>query len=464
MGNSSGQVECSKYFHFKSVLLSAGWITPCYIGVDDNGVIRSISNELPGRNSLIESVAGMAMPGFMNCHSHAFQFAMAGMAERHAPGTSDDFWSWREAMYQCALSLDVDQIQTVATALYIEMLKKGYTHVAEFHYLHHDKMGKAYSNPSEISVALLAAAAIAGIRITLVPVYYKNGGFGKPAQPRQRRFIFQSPDDYFRLLDEAGSVVKTISTASLGFGVHSLRAADTDDLIHIVENGPKEIPFHIHTSEQLREVEDCVSFVGERPVEWLLNHLSLSERFNLVHCTHLNDDEVYRLAASRANVVLCPGTEGNLGDGIFRLGDYLKNDGNWCIGTDSHISLNPLEDLRWLDYGQRLVTHKRNTFHDGGLTMMNKTYKCGSRAMGFDRTDFFEIGKPLDAVVYDCGCRLISDISPLFSLPRILYTADSSCVLGTIVNGKWIVRESYHHEEDRVSNLFREMLRSITIG
>ena len=458
------QAFSTKYYHFKSLLMSEGWMTPAYVGVDDAGVVRSISQQPPEHLAIIEPVNGLAVPGFKNCHSHAFQYAMAGMAEKHAEGAKDDFWSWREAMYQCALSLDADQIQTVATALYIDLLKKGYTHVAEFHYLHHDKNGKPYSNYAETSVALLAAAALAGIRITLVPVFYQRGGFGKDALPRQRRFIFSSVDDYFRLLEEAASVVKPISTSTLGFGVHSLRAAETDDLLRIWDQGPAHLPFHIHAAEQLKEVEDCLAHLGMRPVEWLVKHMDLSDRVNIVHCTHLVDDEVQALARSRANAVLCPGTEGNLGDGIFRLTDYMKHDGNWCIGTDSHISMNPLEDLRWLDYGQRLLTHRRNTFDDGGFTMIRKAFFCGSRAMGLERNELFEVGHPLDAVVYDSTARFLTELSNTFSLSRILYTADTRSILGTLVNGKWVVKEGHHPEDEQIGSSFRQTLRAITIG
>jgi formimidoylglutamate deiminase len=464
MSTPPKQSHYTKVYQFKSALMKSGWKSPCYIAVDDHGIIEYISDELPEKHNEIEVVNGLAIPGFLNCHSHAFQYAMAGMAEKHAPGTHDDFWSWREAMYQCALSLDADQIQTVATALYIDLLKKGYTHVGEFHYLHHDKNGKSYANAAEISVALLAAASIAGIRITLIPVYYNKGGFGKNALPRQRRFIFQNPDQYLRLLEEATTVARKITIANMGFGVHSLRASSTADLLEVLSMGPKDIPFHIHAAEQVKEVDESKESLGAPPVQWLLDNVGLSDRFNLIHCTHLDDVELKALAASGANAVLCPGTEGNLGDGIFRLNDYMRADGNWCIGTDSHISLNPLEDLRWLDYSQRLTTHKRNTFNDGGQTMIKKSFFCGSKALGFGRKDFFETGTPLDTIVYDCNSRLLSEASEAFSLPRILYTADSSCLLGTIVNGKWIVRNSFHHEEERVSVMFRKTLRSITIG
>jgi formimidoylglutamate deiminase len=455
--------DCVKHFYFRDVLSVDGWLGATYVGHDQHGVVQYLSATKPTDGAPIEDVKGVVLPGFMNGHSHAFQYAMAGMAEKHAPGSQDDFWSWREAMYQCALSFDPDQVQTVATALYIEMLKKGYTHVAEFHYLHHDKDGKPYANAAEISVSLLAAASIAGIKITLVPVFYQTGNFGKEAQPRQRRFIFKSVDEYLRLLDDASSVAKNISTAEMGFGVHSLRAANVQDIIAIESNGPKNLPFHLHAAEQLKEIDDCLAHLKQRPVEWLLNNLQLNERFNLVHCTHMNDTEVERLAKSGANVVLCPGTEGNLGDGIFRLADYVKHGGNWCIGTDSHISLNPIEDLRWLDYTQRLITHRRNTFNDGGQYLITQAYLAGANALGCSTKQFFAIGKPFDAVVYSMKSPLLSVTDSAHTLSRILYTAESNAVLGTIVNGKWIAKNNYHDEQESVSEAFAEVLKSISI-
>jgi formimidoylglutamate deiminase len=455
---------CVRHYYLRNILSSNGWIGSAYVGVDQAGVIQYLSAVKPDDGAPIEDVKGVALPGFINGHSHAFQYAMAGMAEVHPKGSQDDFWSWREAMYQCALSFDPDQIQTVATALYIELLKKGYTHVTEFHYLHHDKDGKPYGHAAETSVSLLAAASIAGIKITLVPVFYQKGNFGVEAQPRQRRFIFSKVDDYFRLLEDAESVVRTINTAKLGFGVHSLRAADAADVLRIERDGPKDLPFHLHAAEQLKEISDCLAHLKQRPVEWLLNNIQLNDRFNLVHCTHMVDDEVARLAKSGANVVLCPGTEGNLGDGIFRLADYSKLNGNWCIGTDSHISLNPLEDLRLLDYTQRLITHKRNTFNDGGHSLLRQAFHSGKKAAGVKTTDFFEVGHPFDAVVYNLKSPLLSEINPNYLLSRILYTADTSSVLGTIVNGKWVVKNNYHDEQESVTEAFAEALKAVVIN
>lgn len=387
---------------------------------------------------------------------------MAGMAEKHDPGAVDDFWSWREAMYACALTLDPDQMQAVAAMAYAEMLKRGYTHVAEFQYLHHDKSGKPYDNAAEMSVSLVAAAAIAGIKITLVPVFYQKGGFGREAEVAQRRFCFRDVDQYFNLLNDCAGVVKDVSTASLGFGVHSLRAASTDDVLQILRDGPAKIPFHMHASEQLKEVNDSREYLKARPVEWLLDHVALNERFNLIHCTHLTDDEVVRLAQSKANVVLCPGTEANLGDGIFRLTDFAKYSEGWCIGTDSHISLNPLEDLRWLDYTQRLMNHRRNTFADGATVLLRSAYFAGKRAMGSSAREFFETGKPLDAVVYRGDSPLLSTAGTEHLLPTLVYTADGASVLGTLVDGEWICRDLRHAHEEAILRDFQHALKNIS--
>jgi formimidoylglutamate deiminase len=453
-----------RYFRFNALLQLQGWLTPAYVGVDTAGVIRYISDKAPEQAFAAESVNGFLLPGFQNAHSHAFQFGMAGMAEKHLPGSSDDFWSWREAMYLCALSMDPGQVEAVAAMLYAEMLQKGYTHVAEFHYLHHDKNGEPYANRAEMGERLVAAAATAGIKITLVPVFYQKGGFGKEPTLRQRRFISQSVDDYLMLLDDSAQVVSSHATARLGFGVHSLRAVDAADILKTFEYGPKTIPFHLHAAEQLMEVETCLAYLNQRPIEWLLENMPLNDRFHIVHCTHMDDNEVKRLAQSGANAVLCPGTEGNLGDGIFRLTDYSNSYGNWSIGTDSHISLNPLEDLRWLDYAQRFTTHKRNTFDDGASILVTKTVQAGRRAMGISSNNFFELGHSLDGVVYNAKSPLLMQAGIEHILSALVYTADSSAILGTLVDGKWVVKGHRHHNERTIRKKFKETIRQLYGG
>lgn len=444
-----------KCFQFRGLLQSGGWLTPAFVTTDERGIIKAIGQSAPQDVTEVEIVNGFALPGFQNAHSHAFQYAMAGMAEKHAVNAEDDFWTWREAMYSTALALDPDQLQAIAAMLYAEMLKRGYTHVAEFQYLHHDKNGKPYANQAEMSVSLVAAAAVAGIRITLVPVFYQKGGFGRQAEAAQRRFCFDTVDQYWKLLEDCVAVVRNLSTATAGFGVHSLRAADASDIKRIAHEGPRHLPFHIHAAEQLKEVNDCVSYLKLRPVEWLLEHVLVDERFHLIHCTHLTDDEVLRLARSNAHVVLCPGTEANLGDGIFRLTDFARESRHWSIGTDSHISLNPLEDLRWLDYNQRLISHKRNTFADGASTLLDNTFFSGKSAMGILQNDYFQIGNPMDAVVYDADNPLLSTAPTDHVLATLVYTADAASVLGTIVDGDWIVRDRLHKNHREILRDFR---------
>jgi formimidoylglutamate deiminase len=451
-----------KFFHFRALLQSSGWLSPAYVGVDPSGNIQYVSDKAPEYSTAIEFVNGFALPGFINAHSHAFQYAMAGMAEKHAPGSKDDFWSWREAMYRCALTLDPDQMQAVATMLYAEMLRKGYTHVAEFHYLHHHKNGKPYANLAEMGLRLVQAAADAGIRITLIPVFYQKGGFGQEPQPRQKRFISKTVEDYFHLLDDSADAIKNYEHASLGFSVHSLRAVDAKDILETFNNGPENIPFHLHTAEQLKEVDDCVAHLKQRPVEWVLNNLPADERFHMVHCTHLTDDEVQRMAKSGANAVLCPGTEGNLGDGIFRLTDFVAHGGSWSVGTDSHISLNPLEDLRWLDYAQRFTTHKRNTFDDGATTLITRTLAAGRKAMGVKCKEFFETGQPLDAVVFSGESPLLSHGNTPHLLSTIVYNSDSADIFGTLVNGRWVVKDQRHVSGKGILSAFTSVIKNLS--
>jgi len=451
-----------KYFHFKSLLQKSGWLTPAYVGVDETGTIQYLSTEAPAEPVAIEAVDGFALPGFQNAHSHAFQYAMAGLAESHTPGTDDDFWTWREEMYKCALSVNPEQAEAIAAMLYAEMARHGYTQVAEFHYLHHDKDGKPYSNLAEMGERMVAAAKTAGIKITLVPVFYQKGGFGLDPQERQKRFISRTVEEYFHLLDDSSSVVASHAHAQLGFSVHSLRAVDLKDIIATYNQGPKTIPFHVHVSEQKKEITDCLAHCNKRPMQWVLENLPVNERFHLVHSTHLDDEEVRKLAASKANVVLCPSTEGNLGDGIFRMKEYVKMGGHWSIGTDSHIGINPFEEFRMIDYRQRLVTNKRNTFDgDAATQLVSESVMRGRLAMGNTTSDHFETGKPLDALVINAGTHLLADTSEKNRLASIVYTSDSSRNLGTLVNGKWIVKDQHHDNGHSIKSAFSKAMKEL---
>ena len=451
-------------FAFKGILQKEGWIENVVLKTDSNGVLVSI--EQATRNTA--EYCDFALPGFQNAHSHAFQYAMAGLAELHSTAEfQNDFWSWRKNMYDLALHISPDQMENIAAMIYKEMLRNGYTHVAEFHYLHHDPSGKKYDQLSEMSERIMAGAEKAGIKITLIPIFYQNGGFGKKAEKEQRRFISNSIDDYMELYESCVQSSTKYTSANVGCGIHSMRAVDTENIIRLSELKKKNTPFHIHVSEQLKEIDECQSYLGQRPVEWLNNNIQLDESYHLVHATHLVESEIQQIAKSGSNVVLCPSTEGNLGDGIFPLSKFLNKKGKWSIGTDSHIGINPLEEIRILDYGQRLTTHNRNTFGnkssgDSGHIAIESALTNGRKAMGEDQNSFFEIGKPFDALVISEQHPLIEATTAKNRSNTIVYTADASMFKGTIVNGQWVITDG-RHENHQIHSNFRKTMNELNV-
>lgn len=448
-------------FHFKGLLTKKGWLHNVTVTTNNDGNITAIDPETA------IAAKGYSLPGFQNAHSHAFQYAMGGLAEYHeGSGIPDDFWSWRNAMYNLALTLSPDHLEAIATQLYVQMAKHGYTAVAEFHYLHHDTNGTAFANKAEMAERLIKAAQTAGIAITLVPMFYQKGGFGKEAQEGQRRFISKDFDAYMDLFTATQQVANRYTHAQMGIGIHSLRAVDKANFNAFMQAYTNEIPFHIHISEQLKEVEECKAFYGKRPVEWLLENSEATENFHLVHATHLNTAEVSGIAQQKAHVVLCPSTEGNLGDGFFELEAFQQQGGKWSIGTDSHVGLNPLEELRILDYGQRLRTHKRTSFFmpnqpDSGFNAMDMAYTAGQKAMGNTVNDFFEIGKPLNALVIDNNEPLLATASSKNLCNTMVYTQTNQSFLGTISQGEWVVKEGKHIQEQKTTEDFMATMQHL---
>ncbi len=458
-----------KIYHFKSLFLNEGWLDNATVTVDAVGNIVQISeaSTTPDLDNQPEYVNGYAIPSVYNAHSHAFQYAMAGLAEKHSTNVSHgDFWSWREAMYKLALSVDPDQMEAIATMLYAEMVRHGYSQVAEFHYVHHDKDGNVYSNLSEMGERMISAAKNAGIRITLIPIFYQKGGFGMDPNDGQKRFISSSVSDYLKLWEASQNSTKHYDKANIALGIHSMRGVDPKDILNTINAGDQSVPFHIHISEQLKEIEDCKAYLGKRPVEWLCDNAQLSARFQLVHATHLTDQEVQQIAQSKAQVVICPSTEGNLGDGIFPLRRFQELDGTWCIGTDSHIGINPMEDLRILDYGQRLISHKRNTFTsdiegNSAHFAFDMITNAGRIAGGRNDNQYFEVGKPLDALILDGNQPLLDTASAHNRMNTILYASDSSWNLGTMVAGEWKAKDGKHLKRDEIQTKFVDTLNAL---
>lgn len=368
------------------VLLSGGTIT---------GVAREAAAQ-PG-----DERHGFLLPAMPNLHSHAFQRAMAGLAETRGEG-DDSFWSWRTVMYRLALSMTPDQVEAVAAQLYMEMLEAGFGRVGEFHYLHHDTDGGAYDDPAEMAARIAAASAETGIGLTLLPVFYAHSGFGGAAPlDGQRRFV-SDVDGFARLMEGAARIVGGIDGAALGMAPHSLRAVTPREL-HAILPLAGSGPVHIHVAEQVKEVEDCLQWCGRRPVEWLLDSADVDGRWCLVHATHMSEEETRRLAASGAVAGLCPITESNLGDGIFPAPAFLAGGGRFGIGSDSNILISLAGELRTLEYTQRLAGRSRNVIaapgRSTGLSLYRHALEGGQRALG--AAGGIAAGQPADLATLD---------------------------------------------------------------
>lgn len=366
---------------FTRALLPSGWAQDVRVTLADGRFAEVQAGAAPDPADARHAVA---FPGLANLHSHAFQRGMAALAETAGP-SDDDFWSWRETMYRFVLTLDPDQIEAIAAFAFAEMLEGGFTTVGEFHYLHHQPDGAPYADRAELATRIAAAAAESGIGLTLLPVFYAHGNFGgAPPRPRQARFL-NDLDGFAMLLDGCRAAVSGLEAAVVGVAPHSLRAASADEVraVAAMEQGG---PVHIHAAEQVKEVADCEAATGLRPVEFLLEKIGLDVRWCLIHATHLTAAETRRLAASGAAAGLCPVTESNLGDGVFPTLDYLTAGGAFGVGTDSNILISAADELKALEYIQRLKYRARNVLAPkGGSTgrrLFDAALTGGAQALG----------------------------------------------------------------------------------
>lgn len=367
--------------YFDHALLPTGWAADVRLTITAGRIAGVEAGASPHADDERHAVA---LPGMANLHSHAFQRAMAGLAE--VRGKSDDsFWTWREAMYRFVERIAPDDLTAIAAMAQVEMLESGFTRVGEFHYLHHAPDGGGYADPAEMGAALARAADATGIGMTLLPVFYAHSGFGgAPPGEGQRRFV-NDLDGFAKLLGASERAVAALPDAVVGIAPHSLRAVTPEELTALAALRP-DAPLHIHIAEQVREVEDCVAWSGQRPVEWLLGYAPVDDRWCLVHATHVTPAEVSGIAASRAVVGLCPITEANLGDGIFPARAFLDAGGRFGVGSDSNVLIDMAEELRLLEYGQRLTQRGRNILADSGASTGASLFAAsvagGAQALG----------------------------------------------------------------------------------
>jgi formimidoylglutamate deiminase len=386
--------------HVPHALLDRHWQANVLITMVGRTIAAVAANVVPPAGA--EVLAGIAVPGVANVHSHAFQRAMAGVIERRGP-TDDSFWAWREVMYRLLAQLTPDDIEAIAAWAYVEMLEAGFTSVGEFHYLHNAPDGSRYADPAEMASRIVAAGAASGIGVCLLPSFYAHGGFGgAPPSRKQSRFL-SSLEDFATLLDASRRHVAQLPGARLGIAPHSLRAADAAQLQRLLEVHPAG-PIHMHVAEQLKEVEECIVWSGARPIQWLLDTQPIDERWCLIHCTHVTGEESDRLARSGAVAGLCPITEANLGDGIFPAPRFSEAGGRMAVGSDSNVRVSLAEELRTLEYGQRLRDHQRNRLGASGCSTGRHIFDAvlagGAQALGLN-AGVIAAGRTADIVILD---------------------------------------------------------------
>lgn len=447
--------------HFERALLPGGWARGVHLRID-GARIAAVTADVPAPDGAERHA--LALPGVANGHSHAFQRAIAGLTQRRG-ATADSFWTWRETLYRFLDRLGPEELEAVTAQAYAEMLESGFTRVAEFHYVHHDSDGRRYADRAEMANRVAAAAAETGIALTLLPVYYAHGGFGgAPPTVGQRRFVC-TPDDYARLLEASAAPLARLTDARLGVAPHSLRAVTAEQLAHAVALAGRR-PIHIHIAEQQREVDDCLAWCGRRPVDWLLDHAPVDARWSLIHATHVTASELARLAASGASVGLCPITEADLGDGVFPARDFLAARGAISIGSDSNTLIDLAQELRLLEYGQRLVHRERNVLAAGpssstGRALYEAALAGGAAAVG-DAAHGLVAGAPANLLTLAADAWAVDVADGDAVLDHWLFATRRPAIDRVWVAGRLVVAGGRHLRGDAIAARFRRALLTLT--
>jgi formimidoylglutamate deiminase len=387
-----------------------------------------------------QRLPGPVLPGLVNGHSHAFQRAIAGLTERSA-SAQDDFWSWRDRMYSAANRISPEQLEAIAAFLYSELLAAGYTQVCEFHYLHNAPNGGTFADPAEMSLALVRAAQRTGIGLTLLPTLYMRSGFAaKGLRDDQKRFA-STPESVLRISSESRRQAGEGDRITTGVALHSLRAVDEAAMLEIASAAGKSMPVHIHIAEQQLEVDDCIARHGRRPVEWLLDKLPVNERWNLVHATQCTPAEMEGVRHKGASIVVCPSTEANLGDGVFDLARWMGQSGSWSIGSDSHVTRSWQEELRLLEYSQRLTLRQRNVAARAALcessaaALFQGALDGGTAASGLPLAGLAP-GQRADFVVIDGQSPSLLGVPPGYALDALVFSSPDAAISDVFIAGR----------------------------
>ena len=457
----------ARAFFAAQAWVQGAWASNVLLEVDANGHWSKVQVNTPADQGADAKVLeGPVLPGIVNAHSHAFQRAIVGMTERRSrpeawvagrsapcpppalrapplpaqnsrpprlPPTSDNFWSWRDTMYSAANRIHPEQLEAIATQLYAELLQGGYTQVCEFHYLHNDIDGTPYADPAEMSLALVRAAQCTGIGLTLLPTLYMRSGFAANGLREDQRRFASTPDSITHIVESVQRQTAHDPRINVGVALHSLRAVTPAALKELVVYAQTaNLPVHMHIAEQTQEVDDSLVHTGQRPIEWLLNHAAVDARWNLVHATHTTPQELAGIQKANASIVICPSTEANLGDGVFDLSGYAAVQGAWSIGSDSHVTRSWMEELRLLEYSQRLTLRQRNVAAHllGAMTGQHSTAAallesalCGGIAACAQPLAGIAVGQRADFVVLDAGAGALLGMPEAYLLDAAVFSS-----------------------------------------
>jgi formimidoylglutamate deiminase len=458
----------NRLFWAPQAWINGRWQQGVCLEVDSRGDWSRITSDIHIAPETATVLQGPVLPGMVNAHGHAFQRAFAGLSERRE-SEADDFWSWRDRMYGVALRITPQQMRAVAAQLYVEMLQGGYTQVCEFHYLHHSESGAHYSDPATMAWAVADGAADAGLGITLLPVLYERAGFAQAALRNDQRRFAGTPDFIAGLQQTLATSGRALLNA--GVCIHSLRAAAPASITQLLERvGAQDMPIHIHIAEQMQEVRDCLAHTGKRPIDWLTESLPIDARWQLVHATHTQAAEIEAVAASGAGIVICPSTEGNLGDGLADLSAWLQHGVPMAIGSDSHVCRQWNEELRWLEYGQRMQLQRRNvaTSPAAGQTataarLFDAALAAGGQAAGQKQWGLTE-GARADMLVLDLQASGLLGIPNSHLLDATVFACDSAPLRDVYVAGEQVIANGRHAQQDAIAERFVQAMHGLSPG
>jgi formimidoylglutamate deiminase len=453
------------HYRLQSALIGRDWTQDVHVAVGDDGLIQSVG-AVEDTGSGAEHVNGYVVPGMPNAHSHAFQRGMVGDTE-YRLSARDSFWTWRQAMYALANRITAADLEVLATQLFIEMLKSGYTSVAEFHYLHRAPDGTLAAGSNPLWDAATAAAEAAGIGFTFLPTLYQSSDFGsQPLRPDQGRFQLDT-DRFLQAIEERVSAERRLGTPlrRTGAAFHSLRAVPLESLRQAVEGLQaidSSMPVHIHIAEQIKEVEACREYTGRRPIELLLETGLMNRHWCLVHATHATPAELKGIAATSAAVCVSISTEANLGDGFFDAPRFLGGGGRLCIGSDSQATVCPAEELRWMEYQARLRKRRRSVLAAGsrshvGTRLWHDAAEYGGGALG-QPVGSIAVGSRADWLVLDPGHSSMVGSAPETALDRLLFAGGSGAIRDVMVAGRWVVKDRRHAAEAASLAAFRDLM------